>query len=109
MLFIIWQLITGAVGINTLGGPVTTIKTIAEVTSTSFANLLLLLPVISANLAVFNLLPFPALDGARMVFVLLEWILPRPINRKVEGLIHTIGLFVLLAFVVVVDILQFIL
>ncbi len=109
VLLIIWQLITGVVGINTLGGPVTTIKTIAEVTSASFANLLLLLPVISANLAVFNLLPFPALDGARMVFVFIEWIFRKPVSRKVEGLIHTIGLFVLLAFVVVVDILQFIL
>ena len=109
VLVVLWQLITGGLAITNLGGPVTTITTIAEVTSVSFANLLLLLPLISANLAVFNLLPFPALDGARMVFVLFEMIFRKPVNRKVEGLIHTIGLFILLGFVVVVDILHFVL
>lgn len=109
VLVILWSLITGGLSIKNLGGPITTISTIAEVTAASFANLLLLLPVIAANLAVFNLLPFPALDGARMVFVLIEWIFRKPVPRKVEGMIHTIGLFVLLAFVVVVDILHFVL
>ncbi len=109
VLVILWSLITGGLSITSLGGPVTTISTIAEVTAASFANLLLYLPVIAANLAVFNLLPFPALDGARMVFVLIEWIFRKPVPRKVEGLIHTIGLFVLLGFVVVVDILHFVL
>lgn len=108
VLYILWQLITGGLAITNLGGPVTTISTIAEVTSANFANLLLLLPIIAANLAVFNLLPFPALDGARMLFVLIEMIFRKPVNRKVEGLIHTIGLFILLGFVVVVDILHFI-
>ncbi len=109
VLVVLWQLITGGLAITNLGGPVTTITTIAEVTAVSFANLLLLLPVIAANLAVFNLLPFPALDGARMLFVLIEMIFRKPVNRKVEGLIHTIGLFILLGFVVVVDILHFVL
>lgn len=109
VLVILWSLITGKLGITSLGGPVTTITTIAEYTSASFANLLLLLPVIAANLAIFNLLPFPALDGARMVFVLFEWIFRKPVNRKVEGMIHTIGLIILLGFVVVVDVLHFVL
>ena len=108
VLYILWQLITGGLAITNLGGPMTTISTIVEATSASFANLLLLLPLLAANLAVFNLLPFPALDGARMVFVFIEWIFRKPVNRKVEGMIHTIGLFVLLGFVVVVDILHFI-
>ena len=109
VLVILWSLITGGVAITNMGGPITTISTIAEVTAINFANLFLLLPMISANLAVFNLLPFPALDGARMVFVLIEMIFRKPVNRKVEGIIHTVGLFVLLAFVVVVDILHFVL
>lgn len=109
VLVILWSLITGKLAITNLGGPLTTITTIAEVTAANFANLFLLLPVIAANLAVFNLLPFPALDGARMVFVLIEWIFRKPVNRKVEGMIHTIGLIVLLAFVVIVDILHFVL
>ena len=91
-----------------MGGTVTTIVTIAEVTQTNIASLLLLIPLISINLAVFNLLPFPALDGARMVFVTIEWIRGKPISRKIEGIIHFIGLLVLLGFVLLVDILHFV-
>jgi regulator of sigma E protease len=49
---------------------------------------------------VFNLLPIPALDGARMVFVTIEWIRRKPINPDIEARIHVIGLFLLLGFVV---------
>ena len=61
---------------------------------------------IGVNLAVFNLLPIPALDGSRAVFTTIEWIRKKPINRKVEGIIHAIGLIVLLGFCVLVDLLQ---
>ena len=108
ILIILGQLITGQLAITSMGGTVTTVVTIAEVTQTNIASLLLLIPLISINLAVFNLLPFPALDGARMVFVLIEWIRRKPINRKVEGTIHFIGLMALLVFVVIVDILHFV-
>lgn len=107
ILIILGDLFTGQLSIKSLGGPVTTIKVMAETTQQSFSYLLILLPVIAVNLAVFNLLPIPSLDGARMVFVLLEWIRKKPINRNVEAYIHTIGLFLLLGFVVVVDIIQF--
>ena len=60
------------------------------------------------NLAVFNILPIPALDGARVVFVLIEMIIRRPINRKVEAWIHTIGLFILLGLVIFLDINHFV-
>ncbi len=109
ILIILWQLITGQLALTSLGGTVTTVVTIAEATQMNFANLLLLIPLISINLAVFNLLPFPALDGARMVFVGIEWVRGKPINRKVEGTIHFVGLIILFAFVVLVDILHFVL
>ncbi len=109
IILILWQLLTGQLAITSLGGTVTTVITMAEATKANFANLLLLLPLISINLSVFNLLPIPALDGARMVFVAIEGIRGKPINRNVEGWIHFIGLMVLLAFVVVVDILHFVL
>ena len=108
ILIILWQLITGQLALTSMGGTVTTIVTIAEVTQTNIASLLLLIPLISINLAVFNLLPFPALDGARMVFVAIEWIRGKPVSRKVEGIIHFAGLLVLLAFVLLVDILHFV-
>lgn len=109
ILIILGDLFTGQLSIKSLGGPVTTIKVMAETTQQSYSYLLVLLPVIAVNLAVFNLLPIPSLDGARMVFVLIEWIRRKPINRDVEANIHGIGLLLLFGFVIVVDIMQFIL
>ena len=108
VLMILWQLITGQIGIENLGGPITTISSIATYTQASALNLLILFPIISVNLAVFNWLPFPALDGARMVFVIIEWIRGKPINRDIEARIHSIGLIILFAFVIFVDILHLI-
>lgn len=105
VLIILFNLIIGKVALTSVGGPIATISIMATATRASFANFFLLLPLLSANLAAFNLLPFPSLDGARSVFIIIEWIRGKPINRKVEGYIHTIGLFALLAFIVVVDIL----
>lgn len=108
ILIILWQLISGQLALTSIGGTVTTITTIAQVTQSNIASLLLLIPLISVNLAVFNLLPFPSLDGARMLFVFIEMIRRKPVNRKVEGTIHFIGIIVLLLFVLIVDILHFI-
>ena len=109
IMIILGDLFTGQLSIKSLGGPVTTIKVMAETTQQSYSYLLVLLPVIAVNLAVFNLLPIPSLDGARMVFVFIEWIRRKPINRDVEAYIHGFGLLLLLGLVVVVDILQFVL
>lgn len=104
ILHFLGQLITGQVGLSSVGGPITTISAMAEYTQSNFANLFVFLPFISVNLAVFNILPIPSLDGARMVFTTIEWIRRKPINRKIEGYIHFGGLCLLLAFVVVVDV-----
>ena len=101
------QLITGRLSITSLGGPVTTVKMIANFTEQNM--LLLLLPLIAVNLAVFNLLPIPALDGFQMIFVTIEWIRKKPVKREVVNLINNIGLIVLFGFVILVDILQFVL
>lgn len=97
------QLFTGGIGLNDIGGPFTTISTIAEYSQANIANLFVFLPFIAANLAVFNILPIPALDGARMVFTTIEWIRGKPVNRKVEGYIHMAGLIILFALVLFVD------
>ena len=108
VLIILWQLITGAMPITAIGGPITTISVMASATQMNFANFFLLLPLISANLGIFNLLPIPALDGARMVFVGLEGIFRRPVvKRNVEAYIHFGGLVLLMAFVIIIDIIHF--
>ena len=107
VLVVFGQLITGQLAITSLGGPVTTVTMIADFTQQNM--LLLLLPLIAVNLAVFNLLPIPALDGFQMVFVTIEWIRKKPIKQNIINAINNIGLIVLFGFVIVVDILQFVL
>lgn len=99
-------IITGAVGLADVGGPLTTISVASQVVASGFGNVLSLIVMISVNLAVFNLLPVPALDGCQIIFVLIEAIRKKPINRKVQGLINTIGLVVLMIFVVMIDLVK---
>lgn len=105
-LVILGQLLIGVYGLQDIGGPITTIGAMANASAVSMLNYLLLIPLIAVNLAVFNLLPIPALDGAKMVFVLIEWIRGKPINRDLENKIHTVGLILLFGFVVLVDLLH---
>jgi len=107
ILKVLGGLFTGATAVADLGGTITSVDAIAELTSIDLRYLFYLLPMISMNLAVFNLLPIPALDGAKMVFVTIEMIRKKPINRNVEAYIHFIGLMLLLAFVVFLDIYHF--
>lgn len=97
-------LITGKMPLTSAGGTITVVKTIAESTMMSFSNILYVIAIISANLAVMNLLPLPALDGSRMLLCVIEWIRKKPINRKVEGIIHFVGLILLIVFAVFLDI-----
>ena len=86
-------------------GPVGTVGFMAELGMMDLRNFLVLLPLIAANLAIFNILPIPALDGSKIVFTAIEWIRGKPINRKVENIIHTVGLLLLFGFVIVIDLL----
>ena len=97
-------LITGQVGIESAGGTITVVKTIADMSSQGFGPFMYTIAVISANLAVMNLLPVPALDGSRMLFTAIEMIFRKPVPRKVEGVIHTVGLILMLVLVVFLDI-----
>ncbi len=101
---VLGQLLTGKLGIASMGGTVTTVSITAQaIRQGGLRYLLYISSFIGVNLAVFNLLPFPALDGSRSVFTLIEWIFRKPVNRKVEGVIHTVGLVLLLLFAVFVD------
>lgn len=106
------DLVTGKADISMVTGPVTTIGTMGSIVSQSAAGgfeavismVLNLIWAISINLAIFNLLPIPALDGARMLFVLIEAIRRKPINRELEAKIHGVGFMVLILFVVMLEI-----
>lgn len=103
---VLGQLLTGDLGLSAFGGPITTIRVTSEIASRGAQSFLEIAAYIGVNLAVFNLLPIPALDGSKVVFTLIEWIRGKPINRKVEAVIHAVGFVLLLAFAVLVDLLQ---
>lgn len=101
------QLLTGSLGISSLGGTVTTITVTADAIRLGGLQYLLNISAfIGVNLAVFNLLPIPALDGSRAVFTTIEWIRRKPLKRRVEGIIHGIGFVLILLFAIFVDLQQ---
>lgn len=103
---VLGQLLTGHLGLEAFGGPVTTIRLTSEIASRSVQQFFEIAAYIGVNLAVFNLLPIPALDGSKVIFCAIEWVRGKPINRKVEAVIHAAGFVLLIAFAVLVDVLQ---
>ena len=101
------QLIGGKMALTDLSGPIGTVSITSRfVSSWRFDYILEIAALIGVSIAIFNVLPIPALDGARVVFVIIEWIRKKPVNPKVEGLIHFIGLITIVAFAVLVDLLK---
>ena len=98
------MLITSQLGLGGVSGPVGVVKEIGNAAKTGVANLIFLLAYININLGVFNLLPIPALDGGRAIFILIEMIFGKKISQEKEGYIHMVGLILLLALIAVVTI-----
>lgn len=96
------DLISGKYGLDAISGPIGMTELVSDAVQASWQSLLYLMVVISINLGVMNLLPIPALDGGRLVFLLIEAITRRPLNKNVEGYVNFIGILVLLIFMVVV-------
>lgn len=97
-------LFAGKVKVTMLAGPVGVISMIGQETSKGFVNLLSILGLISANLAVVNLLPIPALDGGKLLFLIIESITGKPINEKVESTLSLIGISFLFAIMLYVTV-----
>ncbi|MBE6894218.1 MAG: RIP metalloprotease RseP [Ruminococcaceae bacterium] len=92
------DMVTGHVAINQMSGPVGIVSVISEATSVGWQPVLNILALITINLGIFNLVPFPALDGGRLVFLIIEFLRGKPINPKYEIWVNTAGMLVLLAF-----------
>lgn len=98
-------LITGQLGSEDVGGPVAIVDSIGTVYEQTkeygtakdvFLQMAYITILLSANLGVMNLLPIPALDGGKLVFTLIEAVRGKPIDREKEGLVHLIGMILLL-------------
>ena len=103
-------LFSGQIGIDSFAGPVGIVRVIDETARVGFYPLLYLLAFMSANIGFLNLLPIPGLDGSKILFLLYEGILGRPIDRKKEGIITMIGFAFLLSLFLLItfnDIIKF--
>ncbi len=94
------QLFKGQVQEGDVGGPVMMIDIIGQAVRIGFESVLRMTVLISINLAVINILPLPALDGGRLVFMLVEALRGKPMDQNTEGTIHLIGFGLLMALVV---------
>jgi len=103
-------LITGVFSVREMSGPVGIVSAVGTVyeSAKSYGLLEVILSLmnfsvlISVNLGVMNLLPLPALDGGRLVFLIIEAIRRKPVNRKIEGIVHFAGFALLMVLMVVV-------
>ncbi len=104
------MLVTGQLSLNDLSGPVGIVKTIGDAYEQSVqdgiyyvvVNMLSMTILLSANLGVMNLLPIPALDGGRLLFLIVEGIRRKKIDEELEGKIHLVGFALLMVLMVVV-------
>lgn len=105
-----WQILAGlgqtAQQVSTTGtvpqglaGPVGIEQLVGVVIQNGFNSTLMLVSLLSLNLAVLNVLPIPALDGGRLFFILFEGVTGRKVNQKFEGYVHMVGMVILLSLI----------
>ena len=111
---VVWMslidLIGGRFGMNELMGPVGVVSTVSETVSNAVSKdsnvgldmVFYIMAMITINLGIVNLMPLPALDGGRLVFLLFEVIFRRPVPQKYEGWVHGAGLVLLLGLILII-------
>jgi regulator of sigma E protease len=104
------MMVRGMVSLNDISGPVGIVveidRTVDAVAPAGAMAIILmvvqLIVLLSANLGVMNLLPIPALDGGRLVFLIIEAVRGKPIDKEKEGMVHMAGMMLLLALMVLI-------
>ena len=102
----LWEMVTGKVGVEQMSGPVGIVNEVNNAVnqgSHSWLYVLNLMALLTINLGVFNLLPFPALDGGRLFFMIVELIRRKPIPPEKEGMVHAIGIILLFALIIFIS------
>lgn len=97
-------LVTGRFGMEAVSGPVGVVEVVGEAAKTGFWNFLYIVIVLTINLGVFNLIPFPALDGGRFLFLIVEAIRKKPVSRNLESTINFVGIMILFGFMIFVTV-----
>ncbi len=96
-------LLSGRFGVNAMSGPIGVAEVVGEAAKTSALSFLYIVTVLTVNLGVFNLIPFPALDGGRFLFLIIEGIRRKPINKNVEAYINFAGIVVLFGLMIFIS------
>ena len=102
----VWELITGKQSMEVVSGPVGVVREVNNAVNAGDQSLLYVLNLVALltiNLGVFNLLPLPALDGGRLLFVVIEWIRRKPISPEKEGAVHGIGFLILIGLMLLIS------
>ena len=109
MFIVLKGLFTGNIPVNSLSGPVGIYSIVGQVRSQGLASIMSLIALLCINVGVINLLPFPAFDGGRILFLIIEKLKGSPVSPKVENTIHSIGfilLMILMVYITFNDILK---
>jgi regulator of sigma E protease len=96
------RLILGQFAWEDVGGPVRTVSVTVEAAKAGFPQLVYWAAILSLYLGIFNLLPIPALDGSRLIFLAIEWVRGKPVEPRKESMVHFIGFAMLMGLMIVV-------
>ena len=96
-------LLSGRFGIDAMSGPIGVAEVVGEAAKSGALSFLYIVTVLTVNLGVFNLIPFPALDGGRFLFLLIEAIRRKPVNKNVEAYINFAGILVLFGLMIFIS------
>jgi regulator of sigma E protease len=102
MVLVVVSLFTGKLGLSSLSGPIGIFNVVGESAKAGFINLIYLIGFISLNVGFMNLLPIPALDGGRILFLIIEKIKGSKVDVKLENTIHTVGFVLLMLLMLVI-------
>ena len=104
------NLFTGKISLNSLSGPVGIYQVVGESISVGISQIVYLIAFLSINVGLINILPIPAFDGGRILFLIIEKIKGSPVNAKFENWCHTIFfilIILLMIYITVFDIIRF--
>lgn len=96
-------LLNGRFGLEAVSGPIGVTEVVGKAAKTGGSTFLYIVTILTINLGVFNLIPFPALDGGRFLFLIIEGIRRKPINKNVEAYINFGGIIILFAFMIFIS------
>lgn len=102
MVTILKYLITGKLSINNLSGPIGIYQVVDGTRKAGIVNIIYLIAYLCINVGIINILPIPAFDGGRALFLLIEKITRKKVNSKVENTIHTIGFYLLIVLMIII-------